>query len=264
MCGDSMDETDILKLISGKNWKTHCISDPPYWISYDNKREWQWMIKNDDKILDYCWLAKKHTDGFFAMRTGYQVVDKRKQLIENTFDKLNNMIIRHKWGGWLWDCARTLAQDFEILLVVNRGNEIQWYRWWSTRYRQQQEKEKFIEKASKEMLKTVLTEVVKWESVRKVGKDNNMDYIHPTQKPIGINERVLENFTAEWDNVLDLFGWSWSNLIACEKNKRKCYMMELDEKYAQVIINRFHKYTWWKEIIKCLNRDIKIDDLLLK
>lgn len=56
------------------------------------------MIKNDDKILDYTDLAKKYTDGYFAMRTGYQVVDERSKMVKKTFEKLTNMIIRHKGG----------------------------------------------------------------------------------------------------------------------------------------------------------------------
>jgi len=82
--------------------------------------------------------------------------------------------------------------------------------------------------------------------------------MHPTQKPVEIDERVLENFTQIWDNVLDLFWWSWSNLLACEKLNRKCYMMELDPKYVTVIIKRFYEVTGWKKQIKCINRDLDI------
>lgn len=70
-----------------------------------------------------------------------------------------------------------------------------------------------------------------------------MTYLHPTQKPVEINERVIDNFTQVGDNVLDLFGGSGSNLITCEKTKRVCYMMELDPKYVQTIVKRYHEYT---------------------
>lgn len=124
LCGDSTKQDDIEKIIWDYTWILHCISDPPYWIQYNNIW-WHWMIMNDDVILDYVWLAQKYTNWFFCMWTGYQVVDKWKQLIEQYFKKINNMIIRHKWWWALWDCERTLAQDFEILLVVNRWNYIQ-------------------------------------------------------------------------------------------------------------------------------------------
>lgn len=127
MCGDSMKEADIKTLLKDKpEGKTHCISDPPYGISYTPDKHG--MIKNDDVILDYTALGKKYTDGFFCMWTGYQVVDDWMKLIRTTFDKITNVIIWHKGGGGMGDCARTLAQDYEILLVSNRGNEIQGYR----------------------------------------------------------------------------------------------------------------------------------------
>jgi len=43
--------------------------------------------------------------------------------------------------------------------------------------------------------------------------------------------------------VMDLFGGSGSTLIACEQLNRKCFMMELDPVYCQVIINRWEKFT---------------------
>ena len=58
-----------------------------------------------------------------------------------------------------------------------------------------------------------------------------------------MNERALLNFTRKGDIVVDLFLGSGSNLIACEKLSRKCYGMELDEKYAQVIIQRYVDFT---------------------
>ncbi len=257
MCGNSMKEEDINKLLKDKpEWKTHCISDPPYGISYTNDKHG--MIKNDDKILDYTELGKKYSDWFFAMWTGYQVVDDWMKLVRSTFWAINNLIIWHKGGGGMWDCLRTLAQDYEILIVVNRGNEIQWYRWWAMWMWNTEEKELFLKKASKESMKQVLENISKSPVIWKVGKDDTMSYLHPTQKPVEINQRVLENFTAENENVLDLFGWSWSNLIACEKTNRRCFMMELDPKYAQVIIQRYHEYTWWQNKIVCLNRELDV------
>ena len=47
----------------------------------------------------------------------------------------------------------------------------------------------------------------------------------------------------EKENILDLFGGSGSTMIACEQLNRNCYMMELDPKYCQVIINRWEEFT---------------------
>jgi len=65
--------------------------------------------------------------------------------------------------------------------------------------------------------------------------------VHPTQKPIALVEWFFER--AAGNSVADLFGGSGSTLIACEKTKRTCYMMELDPKYVDVIVARWEKYT---------------------
>ena len=163
----------------------------------------------------------------------------------------------------MWDCEKNLAQDFEIMLVSNRGNKLAtWYRWNVTWYWQKEKKEEYIKKAKKEDLQELLTEINNWQTLWKVNKDNWVDYMHPTQKPVEINQRVLENFTFRWDNVLDLFWWSWSNLIACEKTGRVCYMMELDPKYIQIIILRYFQYTKNAQWIKCVNRKLDLTPLL--
>lgn len=259
MCGDSMNEECIKILLKDKNEVlTHCISDPPYWIAYNPDKHW--MIKNDDVFLDYTQLAKKYTDWFFCMWTWYQVLDTWTGIVKNTFDKITNLIIWHKWWGGMWDCARTLAQDFEPLIVVNRWNNISGYRGSATWSYQKEEKEEYIKKATKEELKTLLYNINEWSTLWKVWKDNTVEYMHPTQKPVEINQRILVNFTQSWDNVLDLFGGSWSNLLACESMSRNCYMMELDPKYIQVILKRFYDYSWIEP--KCINRNLDLEEIL--
>jgi DNA modification methylase len=62
---------------------------------------------------------------------------------------------------------------------------------------------------------------------------------HPTMKPIKLIAYPMENSSRPGDGVLDLFGGSGSTLIAAEQLNRICYMMELDEKYCDVIIQRY-------------------------
>lgn len=69
------------------------------------------------------------------------------------------------------------------------------------------------------------------------------EFGHPTQKPIQIIELQIEGWSSKTGNVIDLFGGSGSTLIACEKTNRKCFMMELDPKYCDVIVARWEKYT---------------------
>ena len=62
---------------------------------------------------------------------------------------------------------------------------------------------------------------------------------HPTMKPVKLIARLIKNSSKQEELVLDLFGGSGSTLIACEQLNRTCYMMELDCKYSDVIVNRY-------------------------
>ena len=66
---------------------------------------------------------------------------------------------------------------------------------------------------------------------------------HPTMKPIKLMGRLIKNSSRQEELVLDTFGGSGSTLIACEQLNRTCYMMELDPKYCDVIIDRWEQFT---------------------
>ena len=67
------------------------------------------------------------------------------------------------------------------------------------------------------------------------------DDLHPTMKPMELIEKQVKNSSREGENVLDLFGGSGTTLLVCEKLKRKCFMMEYDPRYADVIIGRWEE-----------------------
>ena len=83
-----------------------------------------------------------------------------------------------------------------------------------------------------------------WNGLSRAGNrtDELVSRVHPTQKPVGMQQKVLADFTKADDVVLDLFGGSGSLLIACKNTNRTCYMMELDPKYVDVIRKRYHKH----------------------
>ena len=66
---------------------------------------------------------------------------------------------------------------------------------------------------------------------------------HPTMKPVELIAYLIKNSSKRNEVVLDLFGGSGSTLIACEQLERKCYIMEFDPKYCDVIIDRWEKFT---------------------
>lgn len=80
-----------------------------------------------------------------------------------------------------------------------------------------------------------------WRGMIKQGESGKR--VHPTQKPVDLSSWAIEITNKEAKNILDLFGGSGSTLIACEKTNRKCFMMELDPHYCDVIVTRWEKYT---------------------
>lgn len=74
------------------------------------------------------------------------------------------------------------------------------------------------------------------------------DTEHPTMKPVKLIGYLMRNSSKKGDAILDLFGGSGTTLIAAEQLGRKCYMMELDPHYCDVIIARWEKLTGKKAI----------------
>jgi len=74
--------------------------------------------------------------------------------------------------------------------------------------------------------------------------------VHPTMKPVEMIENQLKISSNENSLVADLFLGSGSTLIACEKTNRKCRGMELDERYCDVIINRWQSFTGKKAVLE--------------
>lgn len=212
MCGDSTSADDVARLMNGKNAQM-CFTDPPYGISFQSngrtKTEKFDVLQNDDTILDFFPNVKKYTDGFIFICTTWRVLDKWIPLFER-YLTMSNMIIWDNGGGGMGDLAGTFATDYEIMLVANQGAKIHGKR---------------------------------IGSVWSIGKDAPSDYIHPTQKPVALAGQAIASTCDRDDIVLDLFGGSGSTLIACEQLNRKCYMMEYDPHYADVIIDRWEKFT---------------------
>lgn len=95
-----------------------------------------------------------------------------------------------------------------------------------------------------------------WSNFRSVVRQFTMasekiNRVHPTQKPLNLIAQIFEKFDKnnEYSNIVDLFGGSGSTLIACEQLNRKCYMMELDPHYVDVIIQRWENFTGEKAVL---------------
>ena len=74
-------------------------------------------------------------------------------------------------------------------------------------------------------------------------RDAKQSYSHPTQKPVELIEKAIQNSSLQEHKILDIFLGSGSTLIACEKTNRKCFGIELDPKYCDVIVKRWENFT---------------------
>ena len=217
MCGDSTKEEDVTKLMNGVK-ADMVFTDPPYGYEYQSnmrtKTEKFDVIENDDKKLDFMPIVKKFNNGFVFVCTTWKVLKEWLEIFTKYYD-LSNMIIWDKGGGGIGDLKHTFSTDYEIILCSNNNQEITGKR---------------------------------IGSVWNISKDNANDYVHATQKPVEVSATAIQNTTNENDNILDLFGGSGSTLIACEQLNRKCYMMELDPHYVDVIIQRWENFTGEKAV----------------
>ena len=77
---------------------------------------------------------------------------------------------------------------------------------------------------------------------------------HPTMKPVKLMAYLVQNSSGRGDAVLDSFGGSGSTLMACEQLGRRCYTMELDPRYCDVIVERWATVWWFQFFFVTLRR----------
>lgn len=219
MCGDSTMVDDVEKLMNGEK-ADMVFTDPPYGVSYQSnmrtKSEKFEVIKNDDEFLDIVPIIEMFSRGFVFIWSTWKVIGEWLEKTQS-LGKPSNTIVWFKGGGGIGDLKKTFSTDWELALVWHRGHELTGKR---------------------------------IGSVWSIGKDKAVEYKHPTQKPVALAEEALDKCSKSGYKVLDLFGGSGSTLLACEKMNRISLNMELDEKYCDVIINRWQNFTGKKAILE--------------
>ena len=221
MCGDSTSSDDVEKLMNGEK-ADMVFTDPPYGVNYQGgaltKRT---KLDNDQKNTNI-----------------YQ--DFLPNIIIYTEDKAP-IYIWHAAGyadmaSHLWDVG------IEIRSQIIWNKNMAQFGALSAQYKQKHEPCFYCyKKGNAPYWYGATNEVTVWD----VSRESKNEY-HPTQKPIELSLRALNNSSKISDIVLDVFLGSGSTLIAAEKINRKCYGMELDEKYCDVIINRWEQFTGLK------------------
>ena len=188
------------------------FTDPPYNVAFDGRSERFEVIKNDD-------LDAKEFECFIGA-------------VASIITNLDSPY--YIWCNWKFYGILQSLLPFRACIVWAKNNFGM-----GNGYRHQHE---FCLTNAK-IDKCIKNESDLWQ----VSKDTK--YVHPTQKPVALAERVLINHKKA-KNIIDLFGGSGSTLIACEKIKRKCFMMELDPKYCDVIISRYENYSGKKAVLE--------------
>ena len=205
LCGDATKKEDVERLMDGQKVDM-VFTDPPYGIKHNGKG-----IKGKTDGNDFGQILNDN-DILVA-------VSVFNMCVENYFD--STLIF---WGanyycqsipngyGWLvWDKEKegNVFSGAE-LAFVNKGVRLDVFRHL-------------------------------WHGMIK-GSEQGQKRIHPTQKPIALAEWSFSNY-GNPKVVLDVFLGSGSTLIACEKTNRKCYGMEIDTNYCDVIVKRWEDYT---------------------
>ena len=211
MCGDSTKEEDVEKLMNGEK-ADMVFCDAPYGYEYKSNRQDKYeMLKNDNRILDFIpaiWGAMQDNCPIYEF-CGWQSLKQWLEYFENTNLDLKNIIIWKKNNWSMGDLKGAYAGQYEVILYLNKGRV--------------------------ELNGARDTDI--WEFNREPPE------IHPTMKPIDLIAYALNKSSKKGEIILDCFGGSGSTMIACEQLDRKCYMMELDERYVQVVIDRWEKFT---------------------
>lgn len=102
--------------------------------------------------------------------------------------------------------------------------------------------EEELRKTVRDLLESVPTDVIRENKPLK-------NDLHPTMKPVRLIAKLIINSSNQNDIVLDLFGGSGTTLVAAEQLDRNAYLMELDPRYVDVIIDRWEKLTGEKAVL---------------
>ena len=231
MCGDSTKTNDVECLMGG--YKADMVfTDPPYGMNLDTDYSKMNGSRNNIEFKQ-----RKNVVGGKSYEQG-AVDEFNPTMIESIFSLFNYTKEVFLFGA-----------DYFAEMLPNK-NDGSWIVWDKRDNNQQFDKmygSSFELCWSKNRHKREIARV-RWCGVFGTEKEFDHKRHHPTQKPIALARWFLDRYSQDGDNVVDLFGGSGCTLIACEQSNRKCFMMELDPKYVDVIINRWETFTGQKAV----------------
>lgn len=215
MCGDSSDAEMVAKLMDGKK-ATLVVTDPPYNVDYKGSAG---KIKNDNLKDDA--FHQFLLDSFVNMGSS-MADDASIYVFHADMEGLNFRKAFDEAGFYLSGCCIWKKPS----LVLGRSP----YQW-------QHESCLFgWHKDGKHQWYSDRKQTTIWEFEKPKKND-----VHPTMKPVSLIAYLVNNSSKQDDIVLDTFLGSGTTMVASHQLNRKCYGMELDPKYCQVIIDRMRE-----------------------
>jgi DNA modification methylase len=249
ICGDST--TQDIKILMNEQKADLVITDPPFNIGYMSRGR-----KRND------WLKSYGTDN--------KDVEIYKDFLRKCFINIRSNLkengVYYIWSGWNsyhlnWESLQNVDMVPSACVIWDKGNP--GMGWGDFRHQYElanigiNSTENIEEETEAEFIfYGFLKDREKHNYNKKafksrsdlwlIKRDATVKYIHPTQKPLKLAERILKCSSLKGDIVLDIFGGSGWTLITCEQMERICYTCELDPKFCSVIIERWEKLTGLK------------------
>ena len=233
MCGDATSSEDVAKLMEDKKANL-ILTDPPYNVAF--KSSDGLTIQNDsmdnNDFYEFLYLSFKNMadhlengGAAYVFHADTEGLNFRKAFIDAGFHLAGCCI-------WVKDSLVLGRSDYQwqhepVLYGFMQNGKHPWYS---------------------DRKQTTI-----W-NFDKPKKNSN----HPTSKPLDLLAYPINNSTQANAIVIDTFGGSGSTLMACEQMNRICYTMELDEKYASVILRRYVEDTNDSENVYVIRDGVKI------
>ena len=255
MCGDATVTMDVMKLMDNKECDL-VVTDPPYNMNYQGAgntldRKSKKILNDNMKDSEFKEFLRKSLNNFYdSMKSGSSFYMFYKELgnaifinalAESGIDFKQELI----WVKNHFVLGGSKYQNIYEPILMGCKDKI---KIWNGKRSQGSVIETF-DFMNEDELKETIKEILNSENVDILRENKQIkNDLHPTMKPIRLLARLIKNSSNRNDIVLDLFGGSGSTLIACEQLDRTCYMMELDPKYVDVIIERYESFTGKKAV----------------
>lgn len=239
MCGDSTNRDDVKRLLNGE--KIKCLfTSPPYNMGanlYENYTDNLESKKYIDFNINVVMTWIEHLKGYlfwnisYNKNTRWEFIEILYRMIKESGLRYMELIVWDKGHGMPIVSKDMLTRQYEDILMLGDdasiSNDMELYYLGTTEQRGY-----FNKKKGKGITNY-------W----RVGTGNTQLDNHKACFPVELPARAIELTTDKNDVVVDCFGGSGTTLIAAEQMQRRCYMMELDPQYCDVIIKRWEKLT---------------------